>query len=510
MKKEQGQRQNEKTIFFGLKNEDEKRLHPHALKRFNDWKAEIVREMPQLDHLDTHEINADINACLDDDEKARAAKHKDNISEWLYKCTNIGKGYSRYSPAYDTSVISDMFGLKRLIKTAYECKEAKAKAEEEHRQWEAAFYHVYPLQLLKDTDRYLSDDEQEELLEAVGVAIQVYLKQGDSYLDSYKTSAYRSFLRKINNEKEREQIRNDAQAQAQAFRSRLDQGLEEIEGMLSPKKDDPVVIFERWCSNNGEKRYLGEPFTDILASNDDKNRRWTQGHVPAAEAKLQKSILGGLRDFILTKPTAAFFFLPSANYSYCGVPCLDFCFAVFAVVTITVSAQAGYKVFNGHRFDFLTNLREPELLGFYQITVTPKGPHFWQSVPISIIHALIDGNLQPAGTTILKRTEQSTVYAVKKFEEDTCEIPISFERYCRNLGSVEKMKELGIVKERTAEILESREPISTNHKEIKSKKAQAFALFSKGKRPSDSEVRNLCVKPESAYRYFQDWKKLIK
>jgi len=189
---------------------------------------------------------------------------------------------------------------------------------------------------------------------------------------------------------------------------------------------------------------------------------------------------------------------------------LDFYFDVFAVVTITVSAQAGYKVFNGHKFTLLTNLREPKLLGFYQITVTPNEPHFWQSIPLTILRALIDGNLQPPGTTILQRTDQLTVYEVKNFEDDTCEIPISFERYCRSLGTIEKMKEVQIIKERTTEILEPIRPISINHKEIKSKKAQAFALFRKGKRPGDSEVKTLGIKPESAYRYFQDWKKLIK
>jgi len=186
---------------------------------------------------------------------------------------------------------------------------------------------------------------------------------------------------------------------------------------------------------------------------------------------------------------------------------LDFYFDVFAVATITVSAQAGQKVFNGYKFNFLIDLREPEHLGFYQIIVIPNEPRFWQSVPLTILRALIDGNLQPPGTTILQRTDRLTVYEVKKFEEDICEIPISFEQYCRSLGSVEKMKEVQIIKERTAEILEPLRPISINHKESKSKKAQAFELFNEGKRPSDSEVKSLGIKPESAYRYYQAWKK---
>ncbi|MFC1871415.1 hypothetical protein ACFLYF_03335, partial [Chloroflexota bacterium] len=354
--------------------------------------------------------------------------------------------------------------------------------------------------------RYLNKDDIDKLHVAVDEAAKVYLKEGDSYLRNYQTSDYRRWVEKINYEKEKEQIRLDSEAQAQAFRPRLDQGLEEIERKLSPKKEDPAVRIKRYCSNNGEARYLGESFTDIIGGDDDRKNNWTQGYIPAAEAKLLKFIPGELRDFILTKPVAEFFLLPGANYSHCGVPCLDFYFDVFSVVTITVSAQAGQKVFNGYRFNFLTNLREPKLLGYYQITITPNKPHFWQSVPISIIRALIDGNLEPPTTTILERTDHLTVYKVKNFEENICEIPISFERYCRSLGSFEKMRELGIIKERTAEILELPQPI-INHKESKSKKARAFELYSEGKRPSSPEVKSLGIKPESAYRYYQDWKK---
>jgi len=72
----------------------------------------------------------------------------------------------------------------------------------------------------------------------------------------------------------------------------------------------------------------------------------------------------------------------------------------------------------------------------------------------------------------------------------------------------EKMKEAQIINERTAEMLEPLQPISINHKESKSKKAQAFQLFNADKRPSDSEVKSLGIKPETAYRYYQDWKKI--
>jgi len=541
-----------KGELFVISDEYEKKLHPEARKVFHNWNDDVQRQ------VQIAELNDDDLKYLSYDDRIKLKRILE-VPSCLNKCVDINDGDKLYDVYFgdiffSKGVISQLrrdllnieFDVVPPLKKIYEGRVAKAKEEgrkrveeeklkaakaeeeqrkreeeerqqaekakeeerkrEENRKWDEAVSHVFPYKLLKEAKRYLNKDDIDKLYDAAGVAINVYLKQGDNYLDSYKTSDYRWYLRKINYEKEKEQIRLDAGAQAQAFCPRLDQGLKEIERKLSPKKEAPAVRFKRYCSKKGENRYLGESFTDILASDDDEKRKWKQGYIPAAEEELLKFIPEELRDFILTKPTMAFFLLPSANYSHCGVPCLDFYFDVFAVVTITVSAQAGQKVFNGYKFNFLTNLREPKLLGFYQITITPDEPHFWQSVPIGIIHALVGGNLQPQRTTILERTEKLTVYEVKKFDMDTCEIPISFERYCRSLGSVKKMEELGIIKKRTAEILELPQPI-INQKESKSKKAQAFALFRKGKRPGDFEVKTLGIKPESAYRYFQDWKK---
>ncbi|MFC1968692.1 hypothetical protein ACFLVX_04835 [Chloroflexota bacterium] len=64
--------------------------------------------------------------------------------------------------------------LKRLIKTAYERKEAKAKEEkrkrEKDRQWEEASRHVFPFTLLKEAKRYLTKDDIDKLYVAAGVA----------------------------------------------------------------------------------------------------------------------------------------------------------------------------------------------------------------------------------------------------------------------------------------------------------------------------------------------------
>ena len=95
--------------------------------------------------------------------------------------------------------------------------------------------------------------------------MDVYIEKREDYLDDSKTFNYRQCLWKINYEKEKEQILNAAQAQAQVFNTRLVTGLKAIENMLPPQKEESNVIFKRYCSNNGENRYLGESFADILA-----------------------------------------------------------------------------------------------------------------------------------------------------------------------------------------------------------------------------------------------------
>lgn len=518
------------TEMFSLEPEYAKRLHPEALKWFNARRAEIRFKVP-LEELSYD----DLNTFLSDDEKREFIRYKDEINRGLATCINMDEA----SPDPMTKAIiglslvtfqaQSLLPMRRiglLLKNVHLRKVAKAKQEqrerdeedkrsreqaeaerrrkEEEERWHIARNAVSPP--LSDAKRYLNDKDYHKFTQAALEATEAYLEKGEKYLDSVRTFDYRWYLKKIKDRKEEEQIRNDAQAQAQAFHARLNQGLEKIERGLSPKKEDPAVFFKKWCSNNGESRYLGESFTDILASNNDENGEWTQGYISAAKAKLQQSIPEEIRDFILTQPTVSYFLLPTAHYAFYGLPCMNFGFDVFAVVTIAVLAQPREKMFNGYIFDFLSNLREPKQLGIYQITVSPNQPHLWQSVPLTLLFALIDGNLQPQGTTILEQTDHLTVYEVNKFEENICEIPISFERYCRSLGSLERMREVHIINERTAEILETLRLQSTNQQESKGKKAKAFLLFNQGKRPSDPEVKTLGIKPNTAYRYYQAWK----
>lgn len=531
-------------MVLSLKPEDEKKLHPEALEWFNLLRNQIKSEVP-LDEL----TDDNLNIFLTDAEKHDFISLMGEIGKELSTCINKDEA-PRNTNSLDEIVFNSkvlqaeinllvpMNALRTLLRRGHERKlakvreeqreleeeqkrraeakekreaeaEAKRREQEADERWRAAYNAVNPP--TNDAKTYLNRlGEYDKFIQTVLQAIKVYQERGEGYLNDSRTFDYRWCLRNIERRKEEEQIRNDANVKAQAFRARLEHRLKEIERVLSPEEEKPAEVFGRWCSNNRENRYLGETFADILDSDDGKSRKWTQGYVPAAEDKLQRSIPEELRDFILTQPTAAFFLLPKGHYAYYGVPCLDFYFDVFAVVTVTVLAQAGHKVFNGHKFNFMTNLREPKCLGYYQITVLPKQPHFWQSVPLTILSALVSGNPQPQDATILERMDRLTIYEVKNFAQDVCEIPVSFERYCRSLGSIDKMKEMLIIDERTAEILGPLLPIRVNQKDIGGKKAKAFSLFRQGKRPSDSEIKTLGIKPETAYRYYQLWKKTVR
>ena len=74
---------------LSLKPEDGKRLHPKALKWFNDQRATIQREMP-LEELS----DDDLNTFLSDDEKREFQTSMNEIAKGLDKLpTTLRSGY---------------------------------------------------------------------------------------------------------------------------------------------------------------------------------------------------------------------------------------------------------------------------------------------------------------------------------------------------------------------------------------------------------------------------------
>ena len=107
-------------------------------------------------------------------------------------------------------------------------------------------------------------------------------------------------------------------------------------------------------------------------------------------------------------------------------------------------------------------------------------------------------------------------YEVEGFKEEV-EIPTRFAEYLKSIGSLDGMVSAGIITEKIADIgkaelanIEKKRgdlSIEGTPVDKDTLKAKAFQLFNHGKRPSDPEVKALGIKPNTAYRYYQDWKK---
>jgi len=197
--------------------------------------------------------------------------------------------------------------------------------------------------------------------------------------------------------------------------------------------------------------------------------------------------------------------------------------------------KPGQKIFGGYLFNlpwkqekgYSIPQQEPEFLGYDYVLLGPEdlgGYGYWQTIPLVLIAGLMRGELEPDGTTILEASERNITYSIKGFADEIV-IPEPFAGYLRQIGKIDQMVSMGILDQRVASIVEktlgqseaereaslpSRKEVSKNEGNVKreiSKKAKAFQLFSEGKRPGTPEVKSLGIKPNTAYRYYQWWKR---
>jgi len=214
--------------------------------------------------------------------------------------------------------------------------------------------------------------------------------------------------------------------------------------------------------------------------------------------------------------------LASADYSFEGLPCLDFKFDVFAVVETRLWLKPGKKSFGDYSFDMSwidekghsVLMREPEFLGYHYLVLNPAdlGRYVWQSIPLVLLSGLLKGERKPASTTISATSDSTISYKIPKFKQEVI-IPDNFASYLREIGEIDHIVNMGIITEKVAGIvkneLQSEQTLLEGKIERRdTKKAKAFLLFNEGKRPGDPKVKNLGIKPKTAYRYYQDWKKV--
>jgi len=545
---------------LGLKPGDEKRLHPDALKWFKDQRATIQREVP-LEELS----DDDLNTFLSDDEKREFIRCKDEIARGLVRCMDTGDGAST-SPVTDATIgltvlrfkvesLSPIHKIGLLLKNVYEHKVAKAKEEqtkreeeerkrqeqaqaekkrreeeaeaerrekEEEERWRAARKAVNPS--INDAKRYLDKPgEYDKFIEAAREAIEVYMEKREDYLDDSRTFDYRTSLWKINYRKEEERQKIAANFAAKEYNRELNKEIVNLKSKLDPQRKNLSTYFQLKIK---DKRHTGHKFDYVLSKEEEEN--FDRTLVRIANERLKQLIPNSLSQFIdiPSQYYRIYFPLPSVSYSFAGVPCLDFAFDIFAAAYGEVWLKPGKKSFGDYEFhlprieegNYSVLLQEPKLLGYYYLVLKPEelgGYSFWQSIPLVLLRGLLSGETKPNGVTISEALDDSVTYKIPKFKEEV-NIPDNFASYLRSIGSIDQMLSIGMMIEKVASIAKSElDELKVKHvaspldkmKGENSKKAKVFKLFSEGKRPSDPEVKSLGIKPESAYRYYQAWKK---
>jgi len=505
---------------FDLKPEDKARLNPHALERFNNWQDRIMRELPQLRQLSIEQLNADLNTYLHDNEQVEFSKCVADIAGWLSKCMDTGDRYFPY--AYDTQVIDPMSRIESLIIEAYQRAEAERRKKECDDRWCAAFISIKPP--VDDAKKYLNDKEQDEFTLAIGKAIDAYLEKGAAYLDDLRAFDYGWWLRKIQERKKKEAQKEQAINTAVEYNRRLNQEMANLTAQLDHKQRDLGSYFRAKIQ---DKRHTNHDFDYVLSKKDETNFDSTL--VSMANKRLEQLCPKDLRQFIVfpSQYYRRYYPLPSASYSFEEVPSLDFNFDIFAAAYAEVWLKPRNISFDGYEFllpwlkdrNGLPLLEKPKCLGYYYLILRPEdlGGHvFWESIPLVLLKGLLDGEARPDGSTILEATDSVTTYRIRGFEDEV-EVPDKFVEYLTSIGSMDKMIDMGVMTKKVGNIVKAalgeleieRKIPPTREKAGRrdSIKEKAFRLFDGGKRPGDPEVKALGIKPNTAYRYYQDWKK---
>jgi len=354
---------------------------------------------------------------------------------------------------------------KRQIEKAEQ--ERKEKEEQERQQAEKAEYKKRRDDAYKvvnppidDAKVYLDDKEFEKFTKATNEAIDVYLKESGDYLHDDGTFDYRGWLWKINYRKEEARQKIAAKIAAQEYNRELNKEIANLRSKLDPQKKTLSTYLQLKIK---DKRYTDHNFDYILSKEEVKN--FDRTLVRIANKRVEQLIPDNLRQFIdiPSQYYRIYFPLPSVSYSFAGVPCLDFAFDIFATAYGEVWLKPGKKNFGDYEFhlprieerNYSVLLQEPKLLGYYYLVLKPEelgGYVPWESIPLELIKGLMNGELQPAGTTILAASENGRTYRIKNFKEEVT-IPRSFENYLKKIGNIEQMVSIGIVDQEVAIVI---------------------------------------------------------
>lgn len=498
------------TEILSLKPQDKERLNSHALERYIDWHDQIISKVPQLRQLSIQQIEKDLATYLDDDEIAEFNKCLADVKRWLSGCMDTGGGYFPY--AYATWVVTPMLQIEYLVVKAY-----RAKANE--KEWNIACEAVNPP--LGEARLYFTNEEYKGFIRAAQQAVRAYIEKGEDYLSDVRSLDYRYYLERIRNTKEEKRQLCLARLAAQEFNQRLNEEKVRLEALLSMDRKGLETYFRKQVK---DRRYTGQSFYRLLSK--EEKQAFDEILVRISREKAEELVANDFRSFTATQCWRSFFLLPSTDYVLEEVPCLSFIFDVFAVAETGVWLKPGQKEFNGYVFDFPwtdekegPSTEESDFLGYHHLVLTPEelgGWSFWQNIPLVLLKGLLSGETLPSGTVIVAASDDAVTYEIEGFTEEV-EIPTQFAEYLERIGSIDEMIRMGIMPDRVANIVKAAlaeleakgktPPTQEKGRRRDSMKERAFCLFDEGKRPGDPEVKSLGMKPNTAYRYYQEWKK---
>jgi hypothetical protein len=498
------------TEILSLEPEDKERLNSHALERLNEWQQTILSRVPQLRQLSEDQVAEDLVTYLDENEIAEFQECFADMRRWLSECMDIGDGYNPC--AYATWVITTMSRVEQLVAKAY-------RAKEYEKEWNTAYNAVNPPD--RDAKTYLTDEEYKGFVKAAVQAIRARIEQGEDYLSDARSFDYRRYLALIRDRKEKEKLLLAAKLAAGEFNRQLNGEKVRLRALLSVNRKDREGYFRKQVK---DPRYSGQDFSRLLSQKEKQD--FDNIIVGISRNRAEELVPKDFRSFIASECWRSFFLLPSADYILAEVPCLSFTLEVFAVVETGVWLKPGQKQFNGYVFDFpwgekkdSSSVKAREFVGYHYFLLTPEelnGWSFWQDIPLVLLTGLLSGETRPSGSVITSASNDEMTYKVEGFEEEV-EIPSQFAEYLEHIGSIDGMVDMGIMSKKVGTIvqaalaeLEAKRKTPSATEKVRRRdsiKERASQLFDAGKRPGDPEVKALGIKPNTAYRYYQDWKK---
>lgn len=227
----------------------------------------------------------------------------------------------------------------------------------------------------------------------------------------------------------------------------LDSQLAGLKSSLPQAKHSDIgLYFEKEV---GDPRYLGDSFSNLVPVDERKEAEMS------VQNNLQKiyheRVSADLREYVTCQYDTYLFALPYAVYCLEeGVPSLDFGFNLQLVVELEFKeVERAKDQFYGCevRIKF-----DGETLGRSYLIFEPDPPYsYWQTIPISFVKSLLQGELLPDGAEVLSSGSGVTEYDMEDFQVT---IPDNFADYMIEVNKKGGLAKLGIIEEKTASILE--------------------------------------------------------